>query len=123
MQGIQDNIMSSLLPAYDCNNEIASQNYAVSFELESNLLSFSETHDPEEQPGKGFKTAFTLTGSDLEVQGATCSNYMQQTWPITGETIIELVKGALCIQQGCVFNSMLKMFEKHHLLLLLSNYI
>ncbi|KAH8130405.1 hypothetical protein LI328DRAFT_162205 [Trichoderma asperelloides] len=90
IQGIQDTIMYSLLPAHHYSEP---QNYAVVFEFECDL----------HRPGEGFKAAFTMTGSDLNVQGATCGNYIHQTWPLTGRAIIELVRGALCVQQGNVF--------------------
>ncbi|PTB42512.1 hypothetical protein M441DRAFT_68035 [Trichoderma asperellum CBS 433.97] len=93
IQGIQDTIMSSLLPAHHYGEP---QNCAVVFELECDLRSFSETQNPEDRPGEGLKAAFTMTGSDLDVQGATCGNYMHQTWPLTGKAITELVRGALC---------------------------
>lgn len=68
--------MSSLPPAPNYSENLSPQYYAVTFEIECDLLSFFETQNPEEQPGEGFGTAFTLTGSELDVQGATCGNYM-----------------------------------------------
>ncbi|UKZ70774.1 uncharacterized protein TrAtP1_011743 [Trichoderma atroviride] len=105
IQEIQDTIMSAFPPAPEYSEDSSRQYYAVTFELECDLLFFFETQSPE-QPGEGIGTAFTLTGSELDVQGATCSNYMRQTWPMTGDTIIELVTGALRVQQGCAFMSM-----------------
>lgn len=94
IQGIQDTNMSSLLPAHHYGEP---QNCAVVFELECDFRSFSETQNPEDRPGEGLKAAFTMTGSDLDVQGATCGNHMHQTRPLTGKAIIELVRGALCV--------------------------
>ncbi|KAM0461492.1 hypothetical protein ACHAPV_004197 [Trichoderma viride] len=103
IQEIQDTIMSTFPPAPDYSEDSSRQYYDVTFELECNLLFFFEGQSPEEQPGERFGTAFTLTGSGLDVQGATCRNYMRQTWPMTGEAIVELVTGALCAQQGYAF--------------------
>ncbi|KAK1244097.1 hypothetical protein MKX08_002235 [Trichoderma sp. CBMAI-0020] len=73
--------------------------------LNSNAIffSYSRRKTPEILQAKDLGTAFTLTGSELDVQGATCRNYMRQTWPTTGEAIVELVTGALRVQQGCAF--------------------
>lgn len=98
--------MSAFPPAPDYSEDSSRPYYAVIFELECDLLFQFETQSPEEQLGEGIGAAFTLIGSGLDIKGATCIDYMWQTWPMTGEAVIELVTGALCAQQGCALESM-----------------
>lgn len=99
--------MSTFPTAPDCDysEDSSRQYYAITFELQCDLLFFFETQSPGKQLGEGFETVFTLTGSELDVQGAPCGYYMRQTWPMTGEAITELVTSALCVQQGYAFKS------------------
>nr|AFT91405.1 hypothetical protein [Aspergillus rugulosus] len=44
-----------------------------------------------ERPREAIERAITLTGSCRATQAVTCSQYMSQTWPLTGASILDLV--------------------------------
>ncbi|PWY75504.1 hypothetical protein BO70DRAFT_340587 [Aspergillus heteromorphus CBS 117.55] len=56
---------------------------------------FIEEQGYRESPDDALASAITLTGSTEDAQALRCTDYMKQTWPGSGEHIIQLVKDLL----------------------------
>ena len=65
--------------------------YKTILELDWNPLKFLEEQKYTEKPDEALKRAITLTGSKNDAQALTASEYLSQTWPATGEFVMELV--------------------------------
>ncbi|CAG9982282.1 unnamed protein product [Clonostachys byssicola] len=72
----------------------------VVFDLDWDIHAFFEDQAYRNKPEEALETVITLTGSFLDAQAATCAQYIQQTWPSTGQTITELIKGVLASEDG-----------------------
>ena len=57
-------------------------------------LEFLKNQDYGMTPEEAFGKVITLTGTDTNAQALTTEQYMQQTWPFTGDIILEALKDA-----------------------------
>ncbi|KAJ4160352.1 hypothetical protein NW754_003477 [Fusarium falciforme] len=94
-EAIGKEIMSALPSSRIISKEISSQSYSATFELEWDIFEFLETQGYSRPPHEVFEGIITLTGSSLDAQAATCSQYLGQTWPSTVEDMVALMKGVL----------------------------
>ncbi|KAK2593842.1 hypothetical protein QQS21_008457 [Conoideocrella luteorostrata] len=95
IQAIRGTIMSSLPTAHRISRKVSSQSYSARFELDWDILEFFQTQRYSTPPDQAFEGVVTLTGSCHDAQAATCAQYTRQTWPLTGEAMIQLVKEIL----------------------------
>lgn len=95
IRAIRDKIMSSLPSAHRISRKVSSQSCSARFELDWDILDFFETQGYLNQPDEVFEGVITLTGSCRDAQAATCAQYIHQTWPLTGEVTVQLIKGVL----------------------------
>ncbi|KAJ2974973.1 hypothetical protein NUW58_g8490 [Xylaria curta] len=95
IQVIRDKIMSSLPSAHKISRKLSSRSCRARFELDWDVLEFFKTQGYLNRPDEVFEGVITLTGSCRDAQAATCAQYIHQTWPLTGEMIVQLIKGVL----------------------------
>lgn len=95
IQAIRATVMSSLPTAHRISRKISSQSCSARFELGWDILEFFETQGYSTPPDQVFEGVITLTGSFRDAQAATCAQYIHQTWPLTGELMVQLIKGVL----------------------------
>ncbi|KAM0414628.1 hypothetical protein ACHAPT_013531 [Fusarium lateritium] len=95
IQEIRDKIMSSLPSAHRVSRQVSSQSCSARFELDWDILEFFETQGYLNRPDEVFGNVITLTGSCHDAQAATCAQYIRQTWPLTGEAMVQLLKEVL----------------------------
>ncbi|CAI6099737.1 unnamed protein product [Clonostachys chloroleuca] len=70
------------------------------FDLDWDIHAFFESQAYPNKPEEVLQTVITLTGSFTDAQATTCAQYIHQTWPSTGQIIIELIKGVLGSEDG-----------------------
>ena len=91
MATIRQMIISSLYSSHRISRRRSSEAYKVTFEVEWDLMAFIKRQH-REKPAEAIDMAITLTGSANDWQALSCTGYLCQTWPSTGEHIIRLVK-------------------------------
>lgn len=89
---IANEIMSLLPSPRYITKKMPSPSHSVIFELDWDIIHFFETQQYTDSPEKVIEGIITLTGSCLDAQAVTCAEYLHQTWPLTGGTILQLVK-------------------------------
>jgi hypothetical protein len=83
------------------------QKYKVTFELDWDPLSFVEEQHFSGRPDVALESAITLTGSEKDAQATTAWAYLAQTWPATGEYVMQLVADIVrsnAGDHGCKYN-------------------
>lgn len=95
MEDIREAIMASHFASRQAGEMILPPNYQATFQLDWNIIEFFKTQDYSKEPHEVFESVITITGSCQDAQAATCAQYIKQTWPITGEIVIGLVKDVL----------------------------
>lgn len=95
MEAIREEIMSSLPSSRNVSRQISPRSCHAIFQVDWDIVSFFSTQGYSKEPYEVFEGVITITGSCLDAQAATCSQYIKQTWPITGEIVIQLVKDIL----------------------------
>jgi hypothetical protein len=92
--GLDDEVSRTVMAAMTTANWAASNVQTVSCCVDWDPASFLSTqYDQEFLPRLG--EVVTLTGWDNQVQSMTCSEYIQQTWPIYGMSILYAVEDAI----------------------------
>ncbi|PTU23705.1 hypothetical protein P175DRAFT_0519743 [Aspergillus ochraceoroseus IBT 24754] len=69
-----------------------SEEYKATFDINWDPLQFFREREYKETIDEVLEAAITLTGSLDHAQALPCSSYMRQTWPLTGQDILDLVK-------------------------------
>lgn len=69
--------------------------YLLKLKLDWDVLGFFEEQFYMDEPDESFDGVIVLTGSDMGVQATTTSQYIRQTWPMTGEECSKILKEAL----------------------------
>lgn len=100
IQAIRSTILSSLPKPNRVSKKVSSQTYTAIFEVDWDVLGFFRTQGYLNLWSEVFEGVITLTGTSLDAQAATCAQYIRQTWPLTGEVMIQLVKGVLDGEEG-----------------------
>ncbi|KAG5827097.1 hypothetical protein H9Q74_002807 [Fusarium xylarioides] len=95
IQAIRATVMSSLPIAHRISRKVSSKSCSARFELDWDILDFFQTQRYSTPPDQAFEGVITLTGSCHDAQAATCAQYTRQTWPLTGEAMLQLVKEVL----------------------------
>ncbi|PGH14217.1 hypothetical protein AJ79_03190 [Helicocarpus griseus UAMH5409] len=94
-----DEIRNTILSCLPCPGKVSRtelvETYKLLFRMNWNPLKFLQEQQYEEKPGDAIERAITLTGSDTDAQGLTCVQYLNQTWPVTGQHLIQLIKGVV----------------------------
>lgn len=92
MEAIRREILHSLPSSHKVSRKKSPQAYKVAFRIKWDPLAFVKEQGYGEEPCEAVKTAITLTGSAGDAQALTCGQYLRQTWPLSGEHTIRLLK-------------------------------
>lgn len=91
MENIGRKILSALPSDDKVSRKIPSREYKARFELDWNPLSFVKEQQYTEAAHEALNRAITLTGCANDAQALTTGDYLSQTWPATGNCVMELV--------------------------------
>jgi hypothetical protein len=95
MDFIRQEIVKALPPSRRVSRKTSADVYTMLFEMEWDPLAFTEDQAYKGQPHEAVEIAITLTGSAKDAQALTCAQYLRQTWPSTGESIMQLVQDVI----------------------------
>jgi hypothetical protein len=91
MEDVRKNILDALPSSHKVSRKVSSQEYRARFELDWDPLSFVKEQEYTESPGEALEKAITLTGTGTDAQALTAGEYLSQTWPATGNHMMQLV--------------------------------
>ncbi|KAI1753776.1 hypothetical protein F4782DRAFT_545546 [Xylaria castorea] len=100
IQTIRQSITSFLPLTHRVSRKTSLESYRVRFDLDWNPLAFLVQQQYAVKPAEAVLGAITVTGTCQDAQAATCLEYMKQTWPLTGELTLKLIKQALGGEPG-----------------------
>lgn len=93
---LREKIQASLGRTRTVSSHSPSKRHAMAFTAEWDpKLFLSEQFPDESDMRRLFRQVLTLTGSTTDAQVLPCAEYLLQTWPTTGPTILEIVEDAL----------------------------
>lgn len=95
MGEIREKIMSSLPSPRKISRKISPPSCRAVFQVNWDMINFFSTQGYQKEPYEAFEGVITITGTCQDAQAATCAQYIKQTWPITGEIVIRLIKDIL----------------------------
>ncbi len=100
IQTIRHTITSSLPSTRRVSRKTSLESCRVSFILDWDPFAFFVQQQYTHRPAEAIKGVVTITGTCQDAQAATCSEYMKQTWPVTGELTLQLVQQVLDGETG-----------------------
>ncbi|KAH7243150.1 hypothetical protein B0J15DRAFT_94008 [Fusarium solani] len=93
---LREKIQASLGRTRTISSRSPSKRHAMAFTAEWDPKLFLREQFPDESDtGRLFRQVLTLTGSATDAQALPCAEYLLQTWPTTGLSILEIVEDAL----------------------------
>ncbi|KAJ5650608.1 uncharacterized protein N7484_004331 [Penicillium longicatenatum] len=85
--------ISRILPASPrVSRKIPPERFKMMFKIDWDPVAFLQEQQYLEPPELAIGQAIVLTGSTTMVQTLTCSEYLQQTWPSSGVSILKLMQ-------------------------------
>lgn len=100
MEDIRQTILSSLKVSQKISRSRSAEAFRATFLINWDPIAFLKEQLYGEDLGEAIEKVITLTGSAKNAQALTTLQYLRQTWPITGEYILQLVKGVLKEPRG-----------------------
>ncbi|KAG5654894.1 hypothetical protein KAF25_005851 [Fusarium avenaceum] len=97
---IRDQVLSSLPSPRRISRSMPSQSCSARFHIDWDLLGFFEAQRYSSSPEQVLPGVITLTGTSCDAQAMTCAQYMNQTWPLTGNRVLQLLREVLQQEQG-----------------------
>ncbi|KAF2997752.1 hypothetical protein E8E14_005558 [Neopestalotiopsis sp. 37M] len=79
----------------------------VEYVVDWNLLDFIQSQGYSEAPEDVVVQALTVTGSPIEAEALTCGNYIQRTWPQSGNQFLRLLQELVVKDRGTRLHVML----------------
>lgn len=89
---IRTTITNALPSSLKISRRKHAETFNVSFMVDWDSIGFLREEEYTEKPEDAIERAITLTGSAVSAQALTCGGYLRQTWPSTGEQILDLIK-------------------------------
>jgi hypothetical protein len=93
---VQTNIRQAVL---DClpRSQVVSrgalpERFSLTFTADWDPCAFLQEQEYMESPDKAVERAITITGSKIDAQAATTTQYLSQTWPSSGSHLLHIVK-------------------------------
>lgn len=85
-------VRSKVFDELDC----ATMAREITFRAPCTLREFlEERHDGAGKPGQALARAVTLTGTTSDAQALPCSEYVNQTWPVSGKHVLATISEAM----------------------------
>lgn len=100
MGSIREIITESLPSTRKISRKKSPESYKMTFEVDWDPLAFLEKQMYDISPPEALERSITLTGSIQSSQALPCTAYLSQTWPLTGEYTMRLVKDAVLSGPG-----------------------
>ncbi|KAI1259985.1 hypothetical protein F5Y18DRAFT_406994 [Xylariaceae sp. FL1019] len=100
METIRREIVASLETTQIISRKKQLKAHRASFDIEWDLLGFLEQQQYECEPSEAFPKVITITGSSRDAQALTCTEYLKQTWPHTGDVTVQLIRRQLSRKNG-----------------------
>lgn len=91
MDEIRDYILAVLPASPIISRRKPPETFEVCLWLNWDPVAFCKEQVYTEAPEQAIERAITLTGTGSTAQALTCSQYMRQTWPLTGIQILQFV--------------------------------
>ncbi|KAF4951596.1 hypothetical protein FGADI_7371 [Fusarium gaditjirri] len=101
IQNIRNRILSSLPSPDKVSRSISSESCSVLFEVEWDILDFFDSQGYSKPPDQTLSGVVTLTGSSSDAQASSCAQFLEHTWPVTGELMLQLLLDLLKLDPGC----------------------
>ncbi|KAI3316579.1 hypothetical protein HD806DRAFT_517189 [Xylariaceae sp. AK1471] len=100
IQTIRHTITYSLPSIHRVSRKRSLESCRVRFNLDWDPHAFFVQQQYTIRSAEVIDGVITVTGTSQDAQAATCSEYMKQTWPVTGELTLQLVKQVLDGETG-----------------------
>ncbi|KAK6526081.1 hypothetical protein TWF281_011119 [Arthrobotrys megalospora] len=100
METIRNDIIGSLPSSRKVSKTKSAEAFRVIFTTNWKPLEFISDQGYKDEPGEAIESAITLTGTLMDAQALTCTQYLSQTWPQTGKHIVQLLKDVLREEPG-----------------------
>lgn len=91
---IQNTVRESL-PVESISSSTCPQRHSALLQVNWSAWKFFETQEYSGRPDEELERVVTITGASNATQAATCRQYFKQTWPVTGDIVINLIKEIL----------------------------
>lgn len=82
------------------------QRFIMTFNVDWDPHSFFREQEYRESFDKAVERAITITGSEIDAQAATTTQYISQTWPLFGIHLLRVVKRVVCATDNIPFACM-----------------
>lgn len=92
METIRGKIMDSLPRHSRLSRSRSAEAFHMIFHTEWDPLAFVEDQMYDAEADEAIEIALTLTGSPNDTQALPCGKYLEQTWPNSGQYILQLIK-------------------------------
>jgi hypothetical protein len=103
---IRQRIIAALPASQNISRRYSSETHKVMFEVDWDPIQFIVEQRYEGDRGEAVERAITLTGSINHAQALTCGQYLGQTWPLSGDCMINLLKGRIKSEPGHIITRM-----------------
>ncbi|KAF5635881.1 nucleoside phosphorylase [Fusarium sp. NRRL 52700] len=88
---IRDKILSSVPQPQRVSRRIASDPCSVRFEIDWDVIGFFDSQEYSKPPCEALPGLITLTGGSSDAQASICAGFLKQTWPSTGDIVLQLI--------------------------------
>ncbi|KAL6890930.1 hypothetical protein GGI43DRAFT_430478 [Trichoderma evansii] len=95
MEDIKKELMDSLRLSHKISKSRPAEVFRVTILVNWNPITFLEEQQYQGSLDEAIEQVITLTGSTRNAQASTTLQYLRQTWPTTGEHVLQLVKDVL----------------------------
>lgn len=95
MGDIRRQILAALPPKQTVSRRKSSQEHHARFSLDWDPLGFVQQQEYIESTDEALEKAITITGSAEDAQAMTTGEYLGQTWPGSGQQVIDLLKSVV----------------------------
>lgn len=100
MEDIKQTILSSLKPGHKISRSRSAEAFRTTFLINWDPITFLKEQHYQGSLEEVIDRVITLTGSAKNAQALTILQYLRQTWPTTGEHVLQLVKDVLSGPRG-----------------------
>lgn len=103
---IRDTILGHLPRAQISSTREAPKIYILTFTADWDPVLFLKEQEYRESLEKAVERAITITGSKIDAQAVTTTQYLQQIWPSSGIHLLHVVKHVVCDDSNMPFSCM-----------------
>lgn len=101
---IRETILGYLPRAQRVSRRETPKRYVLTFTADWDPCSFLQEQEYTESPERAVERAITITGSKIDAQAATTTQYLGQTWPSSGIHLLHVVKRVVCDTNNISFS-------------------